>query len=81
MNILGIDIGTTTITALILDTCSNSVIACKTLKNDSFIEGRDFEKLQDPQTILDTVKSAVADVTESLEIHAIGVTGQMHGIL
>ena len=81
MNILGIDIGTTTITALILDTCSNSVIACKTLKNDSFIEGRDFEKLQDTQIILDTVKSAVADVTESSEIHAIGVTGQMHGIL
>lgn len=81
MNILGIDIGTTTITALVLDTENSEISKCCTLKNDSFIEGRHFEKLQDPNLIIDTVKSVVNNVTESLCVDAIGITGQMHGIL
>ena len=81
MNILGIDIGTTTVTALVLNTDKSEILKFCTLKNDSFIEGRDFEKLQDPNIIIETVKSAVKDVTESLVIDAIGITGQMHGIL
>ncbi len=81
MNILGIDIGTTTVTALVLDTEKSEVSKVCTLKNDSFIDGRPFEKLQDPNLIIETVKSAVKNVTESLIIDAIGITGQMHGIL
>jgi len=81
MNILGIDIGTTTVTALVLDTQKSEVSRACTLKNDSFIEGRAFEKLQNPNLIIETVKSAVKTVTESLTIDAIGVTGQMHGLL
>lgn len=81
MNILGIDIGTTTVTALVLDTQKSEVSKTCTLKNDSFIDGRAFEKLQDPNLIIETVKSAVKNVTESLTIDAIGITGQMHGIL
>ncbi len=81
MNILGIDIGTTTVTALVLNTEKSGVLKSCTLKNDSFITGRDFEKLQDPNLIIETVKSAVKTVTESLIIDAIGITGQMHGIL
>ncbi len=81
MNILGIDIGTTTVTALILNTEKSEVIKSCTLKNDSFIEGRDFEKLQNPNLIIGTVKSAVKTVSENLTVDAIGITGQMHGIL
>ncbi|MBE6800232.1 MAG: hypothetical protein E7529_03405 [Ruminococcaceae bacterium] len=81
MNILGIDIGTTTVTALVLDTQKSEVSRACTLKNDSFIEGRAFEKLQNPNLIIETVKSAVKTVTESLTIDAIGITGQMHGLL
>ncbi len=81
MNILGIDIGTTTITALVLNTNKSEVSKVCTLKNDSFIEGRAFEKLQDPKIIIETVKSAVKKVTENLTVNAIGITGQMHGIL
>ncbi len=64
-----------------LDTDSKAVIKSCTLKNDSFLEGKCFERLQDPQKIIDTVKKAVADVTAELVPDAIGVTGQMHGIL
>lgn len=81
MNILGIDIGTTTVTALVLSTDKSEILKSCTLKNDSFIEGRDFEKLQDPSIIIETVKSAAKNVTKSLNIDAIGITGQMHGIL
>ena len=55
MNILGIDIGTTTVTALVLETEKSEILKSCTLKNDSFIEGRAFEKLQDPKTIIETV--------------------------
>lgn len=81
MKILGIDIGTTTITALLLDTDKSAIIKSATLKNDSFIEGNSFEKLQNPEIIVSTVKSAVSDVCENNVPDAIGVTGQMHGIL
>ena len=81
MKILGIDIGTTTVTALVLDSEKSQIIKSCTLKNDSFIEGRSFEKIQDPQIIIDTVKNAIGDVAEGITIDAIGITGQMHGIL
>lgn len=81
MNILGIDIGTTTVTALVLNTDKSEVIKSCTLKNDSFTEGKDFEKLQDPDSIIETVKSAIKNATESITVDAIGITGQMHGIL
>ena len=81
MNILGIDIGTTTVTALVLNSDKSQILKACTLKNDSFIEGKPFEKIQDPQAIINTVKTAVADVTKDLTINAIGITGQMHGIV
>lgn len=81
MKILGIDIGTTTITALLLDCETKSVVKSCTLKNDSFIEGKSFEKLQDPIKIINTVRSAVKDVTADATPDAVGITGQMHGIL
>lgn len=81
MNILGIDIGTTTVTCLILDTEKKKVTKSCTLKNDSFIQGKPFEKLQDPDIILNTVKTAVKEVCVDINPDAVGVTGQMHGIL
>ncbi len=81
MNILGIDIGTTTVTCLILDTEKKQVTRSCTLKNDSFVKGKSFEKLQDPETIINTVKSAVKEVCLHATPDAIGITGQMHGIL
>lgn len=81
MNILGIDIGTTTVTALVLNSEKSEVLKSCTLKNDSFIDGRDFEKLQNPNLIIEIVKNAVKNVTDGLTIDAVGITGQMHGIL
>lgn len=80
MKTLGLDIGTTTISAVILQ--ENSVLASRTVKNDSFLTGNSWERLQDPETIrvtaLDTVESLLREHPDTA---AIGVTGQMHGIL
>ncbi len=81
MNILGIDIGTTTVTALMLNAETADILKSITLKNDSFIEGRQFEKLQSPEIIMETVKTAVKEACKEVTPDAIGVTGQMHGIL
>ncbi len=82
MSILGIDIGTTTITALLLSENRGRLIDKVTLKNDSFISGDlHFARLQDPEVILDIVIEAVTKLTDGSDVSAIGVTGQMHGIL
>ena len=82
MRILGIDIGTTTITALLLDEKSGALIDKATLKNDSFIHSAmHYEKIQDPEVIIETVKRAIDEITDGSDVSAIGVTGQMHGIL
>ena len=76
MNILGIDIGTTTVTALVLDTETKNVIKNCTLANDTFIDGKAFEKLQDANKIIDIVKKAVTTVTDGIKIDAVGVARQ-----
>ncbi len=82
MNILGIDIGTTTITALLLNEVNGKLVDKATLKNDSFIRGDfHFARLQDPEVILDIVIEAVNQITDGSNVSAIGVTGQMHGII
>ena len=63
MRILGIDIGTTTITALLLDEKSGALIDTATLKTDSFIpSAMHYEKIQDPEVIIETVKKAIDEI-------------------
>ena len=80
MKTLGLDIGTTSICAVVYS--STGVLAARTVKNDSFLTGASWERLQNPQCIYETAMEAL---TELLTLHpdvaAIGVTGQMHGIL
>ena len=81
MKVLGLDIGTTTISAVVYEP-GPGVLTAKTVASESFIPGASWEKIQDPGVIY--VK-AMASVHEMLELHpdiqAIGVTGQMHGIV
>ncbi len=81
MKTLGIDIGTTTISAVVLE--AGRVVSSLTVANDSFIEtGHTWEKIQDPGRILDAALSLVSELTgEHPDTERIGVTGQQHGIL
>ena len=81
MKTLGLDIGTTTISAVVLDS-EAGVLDVLTESNDSFQNGPAYARIQDPVRIREI---AMASVQKLLERHpdltAVGVTGQMHGIL
>lgn len=81
MNVLGIDIGTTTLCALLADSVDGSVTASATVANDSFVRGLPYEKLQDPDKILQKVRDLIDEIGAEHRIDIIGLTGQMHGIL
>lgn len=79
LKILGLDIGTTTISAVVADAETGKILDSRTVKNDSVI---DSTKLQNPEIIINTVLEIKNELTKKhAPISAIGITGQMHGIL
>lgn len=83
MRTLGIDIGTTTISAVVADSQKGSVEQAYTVENQSFLNSNAaWEKIQDPQHILEKTERLLEKILrEYPDIKAIGLTGQMHGIL
>ena len=82
MYAIGVDIGTTTICALVFDCGGAGAVKAVTVPNDAYIEARAFESLQDPQLIFEKVKNAIDSlVAEYGPIVAIGLSCQMHGIV
>lgn len=81
MKTAGIDIGTTTISAVVLE--DRQLLTSTTRKNGAFIPSAvPNAREQDVSAITQTALSAVQDLlTQYPDIAAIGVTGQMHGIL
>ncbi len=81
MRVLGLDIGTTTISAVVVE--NTQVLRAMTRPNDSFLKDRKhWEKLQDPGQIRDTALTMVEELFRQYpDVERIGVTGQMHGIV
>jgi sedoheptulokinase len=79
----GIDIGTTTISAVVVDSDSKQVIEAVTVPNGTFLKtGNNWEKIQDAGLIIQKSLSLLDRFLEKYEdITSIGLTGQMHGIL
>ena len=81
MKTLGLDIGTTSISAVVFEE-NAGVLAARTVKNDSFLTGESWERIQDPHKIRSVAMGVVEELLTSFpDVAAIGVTGQMHGIL
>ena len=80
---IGVDIGTTTLCGVITNSVTGEIEKAVTLDNHSAVEGRySWERLQDPDRILSRVKHIIAALSEGrTQIGAIGITGQMHGIV
>ncbi len=80
---VGIDIGTTTLSAAILNLTKQQFAEFYTLPNDCKIpDPPSGFALQDPEKILTKVKSLLGHIIRSYpNTKAIGITGQMHGIL
>lgn len=83
MNMIGLDIGTTTICAVVVDTDTGMIRKSATISNDSLIKsGETWEKIQDSERIMGHIDKLVCNFAEKYApIAAIGITGQMHGII
>ena len=63
MKTLGLDIGTTTISAVVAE--NGAVLSALTLKNDSFLPAENpWERIQDPNYIRSTALSAVEQLLQ-----------------
>lgn len=78
---LGIDIGTTSICGVLYDTQNSKVKNAITRANDSMITEEGGRYLQDSERILSIVYELIEKLKDGFFVEAIGVTGQMHGIL
>lgn len=83
MKTIGVDIGTTTISLVVYEVEKDTVIEAVTLQNGCFIKGGPaWERIQDVPMIVSGAKEALDKLLEQYsDISAIGLTGQMHGIL
>jgi len=83
MRALGIDVGTTTVSVLLLDAASGEVLQSRCFPNDSALRGgAAYERLQDAEKLWGRVSDAVGEPTLACgPCASVGVTGQMHGVL
>lgn len=83
MKTIGIDIGTTTISAVVMDTEKRKFLTSRTVPNGSFIETEhEWERIQDANLLIEKAAAILDELLEQYpDTKAIGLTGQMHGIL
>lgn len=83
MNLIGIDIGTTTISLVLIEKETGKLIAKDTITHKSFLSTKIPEmKIQDPEKILSVMLEKLGEWMELYGRPAgIGFTGQMHGML
>ena len=83
MKSIGIDIGTTTISIVVIDSVTGRALMSKTIDGAGFMDtDHDWEKIQDPTIIVKKVMGQLEEMIGSYpDFSAIGLTGQMHGIV
>ncbi|MBQ8954428.1 MAG: hypothetical protein IJ048_09960, partial [Clostridia bacterium] len=83
MNIIGIDIGTTTLSAVVLEANTRAAIHSETLPGAPFLPApKGWERMQDAEETARRARALVGRLTEDYgPVAAIGLTGQMHGVL
>lgn len=83
MRTMGIDIGTTTISVILVDGESGALLGSRTIPHQAFIKGElPGNRVQDPHKLVELTKKAVCELSEEAGApDCIGLTGQMHGVL
>ena len=86
MKTAGIDIGTTTISGVVLEREENGqakILEAKTVENGCFVEtGNDWERIQYAKEIVERAVNLLDYFLEKYpHVERIGLTGQMHGIV
>lgn len=79
---VGIDIGTTTISAAVINITQKRQIEFYTIPNGCEVKNDGVFSEQSPEEIIEKVQKLANSVTDSFPgVQSIGITGQMHGIL
>lgn len=80
---IGLDIGTTTICAVVADSRTGELVESVTEQNNTFLQGaHSYERIQDAAAIAAQAQALTAALCEKYDgVGCIGVTGQMHGIV
>lgn len=83
MRAMGIDIGTTTISVVVLDGDSGKLLDSKTLPHQTFQKGpTSASRVQNPEKLLQLTKELAKELIKKHgRPDSIGMTGQMHGML
>ena len=82
MNIIGLDIGTTTLSAVLLDGQTRLPLARRTVAHGAFLPSAPYEKIQDAEKIAALSLELIDSLRrEGGPVSAVGLTGQMHGIV
>ena len=82
MKVIGIDIGTTSISSVVMEAETGEQLTSRTLPNDAAVQGEVWARQQDAGRIWEKCRSLVDEYTaEWPDIRRIGLTGQMHGML
>ena len=81
MLFIGIDLGTTSVCGVVIDTESGKVLKSVTKNSDAFIKNTpDWEKIQSVEKIISIAREIVDSFIDDDTV-SVGVTGQMHGIV
>ncbi len=84
MKVIGIDVGTTSICGVVMDAENGSVLRARTENSNAFIQtAKTWERIQNVSLIVDIAAGILNSYLSEYEgeILAIGITGQMHGIV
>ncbi|XP_013405429.1 sedoheptulokinase [Lingula anatina] len=84
--VLGLDLGTTTVKAAIVDCATNEVVAASSADTQASVSSRDNGPLaneQDPKKIITALQYMVSRLPRDKLSHVlkIGISGQMHGVM
>lgn len=79
---IGIDIGTTTVCACVLDAGTGEIVKTWTQPHGFLSAAHSWEKIQSVEEIAEIVDAFLKEITAAYpDIACLGLTGQMHGIL
>ena len=83
MKSIAIDIGTTSISAVVMDAASDAVERAFTIANPGFLPSEQpWARVQDPGAVIAAAKGLLDDILDATpDAGVIGLTGQMHGIV
>lgn len=83
MRAMGIDIGTTTASIIMMNADNGEILGSRTIAHNAFLEGHVPEsKIQDAEKLYQAAEGALIELSEEFGApDCIGLTGQMHGML